>query len=115
MSKNKTLANIILLIHLILVFIILFGWYFPKIKYLYLASLVITLLSELFFGYCVLTKWEFDIRKKIEPTLEYDYYFLSYYAHKAGVKINRKIIKYTALVFLLSSLIIFYARTYIHR
>jgi hypothetical protein len=114
MSKNKTLANIILLVHLTLVFIILFGWYFPKIKYLYLASLATTLLSELFLGYCILTKWEFDIRKKVEPTLNYDYTFLSYYAYKAGIVIDKRIVKYSALAFLLSSLIIFYARTFIY-
>ena len=111
MSKNKIFADIILLVHLVLVFIVLFGWYFPHIKYLYLVFLVVTLLSELFFGYCILTKWEFDIRKKTEPTLDYDYSFLSYYAHKVGIKVNTRIIKYVAFIFLVGSLIIFYARS----
>lgn len=106
-------ANLVLLVHLILVFVILFGWYFPAIKYFYLASLILTLLSESFYGYCILTKWEFDLRKKVEPDLDYDYAFLSYYGHKAGVKIKSQTIKYSALLFLIISLIIFYARTFI--
>lgn len=114
MSKNKLLANTILLFHLALVFIILFGWQFPKIKFLYLVSLLATLFSELFFGYCILTKWEFDLRRKADPALDYDYSFLSYYGHKMGIKISQKAIKYSALAFLLVSLIIFYVRTLFH-
>lgn len=108
--KFKLLADLILLIHLLLVFVILFGWHYPQIKYLYLVSLTVTLLSELFFGYCILTKWEFKIRKRIEPALNYDYSFISYYGHKVGIAVNSRIIKYLALVFLIGSLIVFYAR-----
>jgi len=114
MNKNKIFANLILAVHLILVLIILFGWHFPKIKYVYLATLIVTLLSELLFGYCLLTKWEFDFRKKSEPTLDYDYAFLSYYAHKVGIKISYRLIKYAALLFLVISLIIFYVRSPIY-
>ena len=114
MSKNKIkiLANIVFLIHLVLVFVILFGWYFPKIKYVYLSSLVLTLLSELVLGYCTLTKWEFDLRKKLEPNLNYNYEFAAYYAYKFfNVNPPKRIIRYLALAFLTGSLVIFYART----
>src|SRR5574340_1079932 len=107
----QILANIVFLIHLILVIIILFGWYFPSIKYIYLLSLVLTLISEAVFGYCVLTKWEFDLRKKLEPDLKYNYSFVSYYAYKyLGINPPEKLIKYLAIVFLSLSIILFYAR-----
>ena len=105
---SKLFANLILLIHLALVFVILFGWHFESIKLVYISALVLTLASEVFLGYCILTKWEFDLRKKDEPNLDYDYSFLSYYAYKLfGNRIPGKFIKYPALGFLIASIILY--------
>jgi hypothetical protein len=102
-----SLANLILVVHLALVLVILFGWYFPSIYWLYIGSLAATLLSEAVLGYCILTKWEFDVRKKLEPNLDYDYAFLSYYFYKyIGINIPRRYIKYPAIVFLVVSLVV---------
>lgn len=109
--KSQIPADFIFFIHLLLVFILLFGWIFPKLRYIYLGALTTTLLSELFLGYCILTKWEFAFRKKIEPALNYDYSFISYYGHKMGVRVNNQAIRYAALIFLSGSLIVFYVRT----
>ncbi len=108
-SKYQILANLVFIVHLILVLVILFGWYITKIKYIYLWSLILTLISEVVFGFCLLTKWEFDLRKKIDPNLKYDYSFVSYYAYKyLGINPPKKLIKYLALIFLITSIILFY-------
>lgn len=103
----RFLAETILVIHLFLVGIILLGWYFPSLYWLYIGCLAATLLSEAVLGYCILTKWEFQIRKILESNLNYDYAFLSYYFYKVvGVDIPRIYIKYPALVFLSVSLVL---------
>ena len=107
MRHSLFLANLILAIHLVIVFVILFGWGIDSIYYLYMAVLAGTLLSELILGYCFLTKWEFDLRKKFQPNLNYDYSFLSYYGYKfVKQRISTKFIKYSALIFLFLSLVV---------
>lgn len=103
--KYRILANIVFLFHLLVVFIILFGWYFHFLNFIYICVLLVTLFSEIFLGYCPLTKLEFDLRKKLIPSLNYDYSFLSYYAYKlTGINISGKYIHYPAIIFLLISL-----------
>ncbi|MBI5470388.1 hypothetical protein HY968_03690 [Candidatus Kaiserbacteria bacterium] len=62
--------------------IVLFGWLFQSLWYVYIAVLLGTLFSELFFSYCLLSKWEFVLRKKIDPFLDYEYEFASYYTYR---------------------------------
>jgi len=109
MQRTKILANLIFLFHWIFVFIIMFGWYFSALSLIYIITLSVTFITQIIFGYCVLTKWEFDLRKKLDPTLNYDYSFLSWYAYKySNVRIPSKIIKYISLSFLFISIIIFF-------
>lgn len=68
----NTFANVIFLMHLSLVLIVCIGWLFPSIFYLFLTLLVGTALSEVFLGYCILTKWEFGLRRKINSTKQFD-------------------------------------------
>ena|SRR3989344_7313193 len=108
MKKARLLADLIFGVHITLVFVILFGWVFQSISKIYLTALIATLASELSLGYCILTKWEFNLRKKLEPDLNYDYSFLSYYGYKIlGNKIPEKVVKYAALIFLTGSLIMY--------
>ncbi len=67
-----TLANIIFLFHLSLVLVICLGWLFPSLFYIFILFLIATALSEITLGYCFLTKWEFDLRRKIYPTKIFD-------------------------------------------
>ncbi|KND48706.1 MAG: hypothetical protein AB198_00090 [Parcubacteria bacterium C7867-003] len=67
-----TLANIIFLFHLTFVFIVSLGWLIPSMFYIFLVSLIAAVLSEVFLGYCFLTRWEFDLRRKIYPSQEFD-------------------------------------------
>lgn len=82
MSFYRIGADTIWLIHFGVVCIALFGWLLPQIWFLYLAVLVGTLISTSTLGYCVLSKWEFDLRKKLNPTLVYDYMYSSYYTYR---------------------------------
>ena len=107
----KQWANLIFILHLAVVFIVLFGWAFPSISIIYLMMLIATLASEAFLGYCFLTKWDFDLRKKLEPNLNYDYSFLNYYGYKLiGDKFPGGVVRPAALVFLIASIIIYFYR-----
>ncbi len=66
------IANVVFLLHLFLVLVVCIGWAFPSLFYLFLFLLSITALSEIFLGYCILTKWEFSLRKKIDPSRQFD-------------------------------------------
>ncbi|MEK7583820.1 MAG: hypothetical protein AAB490_01130 [Patescibacteria group bacterium] len=78
----KISADIIWLLHFAAVCIALFGWLIPSLWFVYISVLIGTLISTLALGYCVLSKWEFDLRKKIEPTLAYDFVYSSYYTYR---------------------------------
>lgn len=66
------IADIVFITHLLLVVLVAIGWIFPTLFYFSLTTMFLTVLSELIFGYCVLSKWEFGIRRKLNPTKEYD-------------------------------------------
>jgi hypothetical protein len=75
-------ADIIWLVHFLVVVLVLFGWLVPNLWYLYMAVLVGTLVSEFLLSYCFLSKWEFDLRKKVNPKLDYDFTYASYYTYR---------------------------------
>lgn len=81
-TAYRILANLFFLAHIIIVFLILFGFLFQPIYAIYLLLLISTLLSELLLGYCPMTKLEFDMRRKIESGLTYDYSFFSYHPER---------------------------------
>lgn len=103
--KYHVFANIVFLFHILVVFIILFGWYFSSLRLIYVCVLFATLLSEILLGYCPLTKLEFDFRKKLIPNLNYDYSFLSYYVYQlTNINVPGKYVRYPAIIFLTASL-----------
>ena len=57
-------ADAIFILHFLLVLFVVFGWLTPRLWPWYMAALVVTLISDMVFGYCILSKWEFDLRKK---------------------------------------------------
>lgn len=108
MKIYRLLTDLIFIIHILVVLIVLFGWAFPVLKLIYLLVLIVSLMATLFLNACPLSKWEFDLRKKLDPSLNYDYTFLTYYFYKLGLrKIPSKVIKYSPLVFLSGSITIF--------
>lgn len=106
-AKYYLLANLIFVLHTVVVFVVIFGWHFKSLHWVYLIVLSLTLISEIIFGCCIFTKWEFDLRKKIEPTLNYDYTFVSYYAYKLlHINIPGRYIRYPAIIFLIVSILL---------
>ena len=105
----KILANFILIVHAVFVFIILFGWSFTSFSLIYILTLLIAFFTQLFMGYCVLTRWEFYLRKKLDQTLDYDSSFLSWYMYKySNIHIPTRGIKYVSLAFLFISIVIYF-------
>lgn len=104
---TRIAADCIFLIHCLAVAIIGFGWAIPNIWYLYMSILVVTVISEVALGYCFLSKWEFDLRKKIYPQLSYESGFSSYYTYRlTHQRLSKRFIANAALFFLLASLAI---------
>ncbi len=104
-SFYKISADIIFLLHIVIFLIALFGWIFPRIWYLYVTTLALVLLSDLIFGYCLASKWEFDLRKKVNPEVKYAYAWSSYYTYKfTDHKLSPVLFERVAIVFLAGSL-----------
>jgi len=104
---KRIVAEGIFLFHCAIVVIIGFGWTITSIWYLYMLTMIATLISELALGYCFLSKWEFDLRKQIDPHLDYDYGFSSYYTYKlTRRRLSKRFIANAALSFLVASLAI---------
>lgn len=84
-NKNfyKTSADFVFVLHFVLVLIVVFGWLVPgRFFYVFLTFFALTLISEITFGYCVLTKIEFDLRRKIDPNQKFDKSCIAHYVRK---------------------------------
>ena len=107
-----TIANSLFLIHTAFAILVLVGWAIPSVSYIYFPVLIASLVSELALGHCVLTRWEFDIRKRLYPTLHYEHSFLIHYGSRllrieSSDKSSKKSTKcggYAFVLILLSSL-----------
>lgn len=78
----KVAAEIVFSVHFLLVATVSLGWLIPGMFYIHLALLLATLLSEIFLGYCVLTRLEFGLRRKLDPTLVFDKSCMIHYLRK---------------------------------
>ena len=111
----KITADFIFLIHALIFFILLFGWMVPSIWHLYMATLIVTLLFDLFLGYCLLSKWEFSFRKKVNPEIKYDHTWATFYIRKiTDNKLSPIFFMWSATIFLSFSLIINLYFRYFH-
>ncbi len=103
----KISADFIFFIHLFVFLIVLFGWAIPSLWYVYLVTTGITLLVDLFLGYCLLSKWEFSLRKKIDIDLDYDHTWASFYIRKITQnRLSPVFFMWAATFFLGSSLLL---------
>ncbi len=75
-------ADSIWFLHFAVVCVALFGWLAPSIWFAYVAVLAGTLISTLTLGYCILSKWEYDLRQKVNPSVTYDFIYSSYYTYR---------------------------------
>ena len=103
----KVSANVMFLFHCCVLLVIVFGWLAPSIWPFYMALLGVTLVLDIILGYCILSKWEFVLRKKVNPHLDYDYSFSSYYLERlAGKRISEHFVSRVGSFFLVASLAI---------
>jgi hypothetical protein len=82
MLAKRLLADAIFIVHAALFPLVLFGWAISSIWPIYIYLLIATLLSDLVFGYCILSKWEFDLRKQVDPQINYNCTWAGYYVHR---------------------------------
>lgn len=78
----RTGADALWVTHFSVVVMALFGWLIPWLWPVYIAVLVGTLASTLMFGYCILSKWEYQLRREADPEVEYDFSYASYYTYR---------------------------------
>lgn len=85
MKKYLIIATtyIIFFVHIVTTIIVLFGSFFPGTRIIYQIVLVLTFCSWLLYKGCILTIWEYKLRKKINPKIEiYEFGFVDYYLRK---------------------------------
>lgn len=100
-------ADVIWLLHFFVVIIALFGWLIPEIWYVYIFVLTSVLISNIIFEYCFLSRWEFNLRRKINPMLEYDYAYTSYYTYNLTKGfLSKDFLRWAGLSFTSASLVI---------
>lgn len=75
----RFIANTLFVLHFIIGGFLVFGWFFPEIKYFYLAVLISWPACWIFLGYCPITKWEFMFRKKYNPQIDTNEEFIRHY------------------------------------
>src|SRR3989344_3309242 len=75
-------ADVLFVMHLALVLLAVFGWAVPSLWWVYMGALVVTLISDVVLGYCILSKWEFDLRKRLDPTVDYNYTWTTFYTYR---------------------------------
>lgn len=72
-----------------------------------MTALIATLASGVLFSYCLFSKWEFDLRKKADPTTNYDFTWATYYTYKlTNQKISYAFFTRVVSTFLISSILI---------
>ncbi len=104
----KIAADSIWLVHFAVVCIALFGWLVPSFWVIYLGVLIGTLISTLTLGYCILSKWEFDLRKKLNPALTYNFSYASYYTYRLTQgHLSSRFLARTGVIFCAASLLIY--------
>lgn len=103
----KVTADLIWLLHFCVLVVALFGWLFPQLWYLYTATLLAVLVSNIFLDHCFLSKWEFDLRKLVNPKIDYDYKYTSYYTYNLTKGyLSRSFLRWAGLSFTSLSLVI---------
>ena len=104
---HRLIADAIFLLHVAVVFVITLGWLWPGLWPLYMCLLIVTLISDFILGYCILSKWEFDLRKRLNPHIEYEYAFASYYTYKlTNKRIGNELLANMVYLFLSVSIIL---------
>ncbi len=100
--SKRVLAEALFVLHFFLVVFVALGWMIESLRYVYIAILIATFISDATLGYCLLSRWEFKLRKSVDHRIHYDHTWLNYYAAKilGQQKISNSFIERGALIFL---------------
>lgn len=92
-------------LHCVVGVIIFLGWLWPSIWPLYIAILVYVFFQNLILGYCILSRWEFSLRRMLNPRLRYTYNFTTYYTYKlTHRRLSTRFVQVIGTFFLAASL-----------
>ncbi|MFT5832304.1 MAG: hypothetical protein ACI9SY_000690 [Candidatus Paceibacteria bacterium] len=102
------LAWFLAVLHPMVTLIILFGWLIPKITHVYILMLVLTALSWVLTGGCILSKLEYEVRRNLDPQLEeYDHSYIHFHLRKwLGKAPSINFIRNAGYVFISTSIIV---------
>jgi len=78
-SIYKITADMIFVIHFFVLALAVLGWLAPSLWHFYMGVLILALLSDIILGYCFLSKWEFNLRKKFNPKKKYNRAWSTFY------------------------------------
>ena len=104
------MANIIMLLHFLWIAVLLGGiwyiinpvnsWYIPW----HITIISGTLFLNLFLGFCPLTVWEEKLRKKHNPSADFQNSFLATYIRSiAGIQVGKRPIFWTSFILKVAS------------
>lgn len=100
-------ADALFVFHFFVVMFVLFGWSIYALKPWYIGLLIITLIQHTFLGYCVLSKWEFNLRKKFSPEIDYNSTWVTFYTRRwSETFLTDGGFRILAIFFLITSLVI---------
>ena len=103
----RIIADILFIVHGLLFALVLFGYFFPAFWYAYMTALILAFLSDIIFGYCLLSEWEFNLRKNYNPTIDYNYSFASFYTYKiTNQRMSDSFYRWASVIFLGLSILI---------
>ncbi len=92
-------ANLIFAIHIGFGVFLLVGWRVKDIQAVYLLSIVVWIGSWVFLGYCPLSRWEFSLRKKYDPSIDPNREIIQFYLQKIlGIQVASQTIVASGIV-----------------
>lgn len=108
-------ASFLAVVHPVVTLVILLGWAHEDLFCLHGFFVFLTVLSWVFYGHCVLSDWEYKLRKKLDSDIElYEYGYLHYHLRKlTPIAPDKKFIKRIGMPFLVCLLIVWCFNLYL--
>lgn len=98
-------ADVVFFFHFIWIMLGMFAWAWAELWYTYVFVVVTTIASYLFSRNCILTRWEFALRRRAGQWLDFSSDWIPYYTHKlGGSRVSDAFLFRAALFFLVSTL-----------
>lgn len=109
------LADLVSLVHAMIVIVAAFGWWLVPNHPIHLLILLLTLASWVFTGSCVLAHVEYRLRKKyMDAVPTYEYGYLHYHLHRlTKYAPSISFIRTWGYVYLISAVVLWIATQYV--